>query len=73
MSSTLGDLLREVAEPRPEPEPRLGARAISESEYVTRFTSPTQTDWVMRCTARKVLRLPEDLPIKAAAKAQRAA
>jgi hypothetical protein len=47
--------------------------AMSESEYVTRFTSPTQTDWVMRCTARKVLRLPEDLPIKAAAKAQLAA
>ena len=51
----------------------LAVLGISESEYVTRFTSPTQTDWVMRCTARKVLRLPEDLPIKAAAKAQRAA
>jgi hypothetical protein len=51
----------------------LAVLGISESEYVTRFTSPTQTDWVMRCTARKVLRLPEDLPIKAAAKAQLAA
>ena len=34
----------------------LAVLGISESEYVTRFTSPTQTDWVMRCTARKVLR-----------------
>jgi hypothetical protein len=30
---------------------------------VTRFTSPTQTDWVMRCTARKVLRVPEHEPV----------
>ena len=51
----------------------LGFLGMSESEYETRFTSPAQTDWVMRCTARKVLRLPEDLPIKAAAKAQHAA
>jgi hypothetical protein len=29
---------------------------ISESEYLTRFTTPAQTDWVMRCTPRKVLR-----------------
>jgi DNA-binding winged helix-turn-helix (wHTH) protein len=35
---------------------RLG---IWESEYVARFTSPTQTDWVMRCTPRKVLRTAE--------------
>jgi hypothetical protein len=37
----------------------LAVLGISESEYITRFTSPAQTDWVMRCTARKVLRLPE--------------
>ena len=30
---------------------------LSRKEYVTRFTSPAQTDWVMRCTLRKVLRL----------------
>jgi hypothetical protein len=33
--------------------------AMSESEYETRFTRPTQTDWVMRCTVRKVLRTAE--------------
>src|ERR1700731_5018043 len=32
---------------------------ISESEYVTRFTNVTYTDWVMRCTPRKVLRTAE--------------
>jgi hypothetical protein len=36
---------------------------MSESEYETRFTSPTQTDWVMRCTARKVLRTAEQEPV----------
>jgi hypothetical protein len=36
---------------------------ISESEYVSRFTSPTQTDWVMRCTPRKVLRTAEQEPV----------
>jgi hypothetical protein len=36
---------------------------MSESEYETRFTNPTQTDWVMRCTARKVLRTAEQEPI----------
>jgi len=48
---------------------------ISESEYVTRFTSPTtQTDWVMRCTARKVLRTAEQDPVVLPpAKATRAA
>jgi hypothetical protein len=30
---------------------------------VTRFTSPTQTDWVMRCTPRKVLRTAEQEPV----------
>jgi hypothetical protein len=30
---------------------------------VTRFTSPTQTDWVMRCTPQKVLRMAEQEPI----------
>ena len=28
-----------------------------------RFTSPTQTDWVMRCTPRKVLRTAERDPV----------
>ena len=52
----------------------LAVLGISESEYVTRFTSPAQTDWVMRCTARKVLRVPEQEPIVLPpAKAQRAA
>ena len=37
--------------------------AMSESEYETRFTNPTQTDWVMRCTARKVLRTAEQEPV----------
>jgi hypothetical protein len=41
----------------------LAVLGISESEYVTRFTSPTQTDWVMRCTARKVLRAAEQEPV----------
>jgi hypothetical protein len=36
---------------------------ISESEYVARFTSPIQTDWVMKCTARKVLRVAEQEPV----------
>src|SRR5580704_9276069 len=52
----------------------LAVLGISESEYVTRFTSPTQTDWVMRCTARKVLRAPEQEPVVLPpAKAKRAA
>jgi hypothetical protein len=52
----------------------LAVLGISESEYVTRFTSPTQTDWVMRCTARKVLRVPEQEPVVLPpAKPQRAA
>ena len=47
---------------------------ISESEYVARFTSVTHTDWVMRCTPRKVLRTAEHEPIVLPpAKAQRAA
>jgi hypothetical protein len=41
----------------------LAVLGISESEYVTRFTSPTQTDWVMRCTPRKVLRTAERDPV----------
>ncbi len=52
----------------------LAVLGISESEYVTRFTSPTRTDWVMRCTARKVLRAPEQEPVVLPpAKAQRVA
>src|ERR1700731_905596 len=33
----------------------LAVLGISESEKETRFTHPTQTDWVMRLTPRKVL------------------
>ena len=45
---------------------------ISESEYVTRFTNVTYTDWVMRCTPRKVLRTAEQEPVVLPpAKAQR--
>jgi hypothetical protein len=52
----------------------LAVLGISESEYVTRFTSPTQTDWVMRCTAKKVLRVAEQEPIvRPPTKAHRAA
>ncbi len=40
----------------------LAVLGISEAEYVARYTSPTQTDWIMRCTAKKVVRSPaEDL------------
>ena len=47
---------------------------LSESQYETRFTSPTQTDWVMRCTAKKVLRTAEqETVVLPPAKAQRAA
>jgi hypothetical protein len=47
---------------------------ISESEYITRFTSPARTDWVMRCTALKVLRTAEQEPVVLPpAKASRAA
>ena len=41
----------------------LAVLGISESDYITRFTNPTQTDWVMRCTARKVLRVAEQEPV----------
>jgi hypothetical protein len=41
----------------------LAVLGISESEYVARFTSVTHTDWVMRCTARKVLRAAEQEPV----------
>lgn len=43
---------------------------ITESEYTARFTSVSHTDWVMRCTARKVPRMAEE---PAPAKAKRAA
>ena len=41
----------------------LGFLGFSEDEYVMRFTTPTQTDWVMRCTARKALRTAEQEPV----------
>ena len=40
----------------------LAVLGISESEYVARFTSVVHTDWVMRCTARKVLRVADQEP-----------
>jgi hypothetical protein len=52
----------------------LAVLGISEDEYVARYTSVIQTDWVMRCTARKVLRTAEQEPVVLPpAKAQRAA
>ena len=41
----------------------LAVLGISESEYLSLYTSPVQTDWVMRCTARKVLRSAEQEPV----------
>jgi hypothetical protein len=51
----------------------LAVLGISESEYVSWYTSPVQTDWVMRCTARKVLQTAEQEPIVLPPKAKRAA
>jgi hypothetical protein len=52
----------------------LAVLGISETEYVARFTSVAHTDWVMRCTARKVLRAAEQEPVVLPpAKATRAA
>jgi integrase len=42
---------------------RSAVLGISESDYVAPFTSPTQTDWLMRCTPRKVLRTAEQEPV----------
>jgi hypothetical protein len=41
----------------------LAVLGISDSDYVARYTTPTQTDWVMRCTPRKVLRTAEQEPV----------
>jgi hypothetical protein len=41
----------------------LAVLGISEIEYVARYTSVTYTDWVMRCTPRKVPRVAEQEPI----------
>ena len=41
----------------------LQVMGISESEFVARFCSPVHTDWVMRCTARKVMRVAEQEPV----------
>jgi hypothetical protein len=71
--------VRWPAKIKPDTAPRaqfsrlLAVLGISESEYVTRFTSPTQTDWVMPCTARKVLRAAEQETVVLPPKAQRAA
>jgi hypothetical protein len=52
----------------------LAVLGISESEFVSRFTSPIQTDWKMTCTAKKVLRAAEQEPVVLPpAKASRAA
>jgi hypothetical protein len=50
----------------------LQVMGISESEFVARFCSPVHTDWVMRCTARKISRAAEE-PVVPPAKAKRAA
>jgi len=36
----------------------LQVMGLTENEYLARFTTATQTDWVMRCTARKIPRAP---------------
>jgi hypothetical protein len=41
----------------------LAVLGISEIEYIARYTSIVHTDWVMRCTARKVLRTGEQEPV----------
>jgi hypothetical protein len=52
----------------------LAVLGISEAEYVSRYTSAVPTDWVMRCTPRKVLRTAELEPVvPPPAKAQRVA
>jgi hypothetical protein len=52
----------------------LAVLGISESDYVARYTSVVRTDWVMRCTARKVMRTAEQDPVVLPpAKASRAA
>ena len=56
-----GDLVRSVEGGRATWQ--LAFLGMSESEYETRFTSPSQTDWVMRCTPRKVLRTAEQEPV----------
>src|SRR5436190_15151441 len=45
----------------------LAVLGISEIEFVSRFTSPANTDWVMRCTARKIQRAAEG-PVSVRAK-----
>ena len=45
---------------------------ITESEFIARFCTQTTTDWVMRCTARKVLRTAEQPLVKSPAVAKRA-
>jgi hypothetical protein len=55
-------------------DPPYAVLGISESEYVAWFTSVAYTDWVMRCTARKISRAAEQEPVVLPpAKAQRAA
>jgi hypothetical protein len=49
----------------------LQVMGISESEFVARFCSPVHTDWVMRCTARKMPRAAEKSVVLPAAKAKR--
>jgi hypothetical protein len=48
----------------------LAVLGISESEYVARFCSPTQMDWRMTCTARKILRAVEQPIVLPPAKMQ---
>ena len=50
----------------------LAVLGISEIEYIARYTSPIHTDWVMRCTARKIPRAAEE-PVVPPAKVKRAA
>jgi hypothetical protein len=39
------------------------AVAVERRLLAGEFTSPAQTDWLMRCTARKLLRTAEQEPV----------
>jgi len=50
----------------------LAVLGISEIEYIARYTSPIHTDWVMKCTARKIPRAAEEPVVLPPPKAKRA-
>jgi hypothetical protein len=50
----------------------LAVPGVSEIEYIARYTSPIHTDWVMKCTARKIPRAAEEPVVLPPPKAKRA-